>query len=366
MRRPTGWSLLCAVTALLGGCAGVRPLPNMNPVARAEVYAIDRGIASRSISFENPTGAEGQGGRSTHAKLGVGRKGAPCRTLAPGETVTLCDVQGPGVVRHIWMTTARKREALLGLVLRAWWDGQEHPSIEVPVGALFGLPRGEIVAFESAVHSVFDLAGMNLRLPMPFARRARMTLTNEGPEAYGVFYTIDYTLGDRLDETFGRLHVLYRRENPTTLKKDFEILPKRVGPGRYLGTVLSVRPLSPNWWGEGEFKAYMDGDEEFPTICGTGTEDYVGQSWGLQHRQHLYEGTIIFGGEQVGQPSTFYRWHLLEPIYWQKDFRCTMQQIGLSETGLTERQDDWICCTFWYQAIPSAPLPELPDFAARQ
>ena len=324
-------------------------------------YILNVPVESRSISFENPKGAKGQAARAA-SNLGVGRKGAPARWINPGQTVTLCDIKGPGVIRHIWMTTHDKPKSLLGMVIRAYWEGQEHPCIEAPIGNFFGISHGLSgqQAYQSAVHSVNPKAGMNIWLPMPFSEKARFTITNESNEKALLFYNIDYTLADHLAEPFGRLHILYRRENPTTLKKDFEILPKRTGMGRFVGCVLGIRPLSEGWWGEGEVKVYLDGDEQFPTIAGTGTEDYIGQSWGLQDKTYLYGGTCLLSEKLF----SIYRWHMKDPIYWTKDIRVTIQQIGYKD-GLLERQDDWNTTTFWYELVPSEPLPPMPDFKSR-
>jgi hypothetical protein len=171
------------------------------------------------------------------------------------------------------MTTRPDPVNLRSLVVRAWWDDQEHPSIECPVGDLMGFAHGKVMPYASAVHSVGERAGMNLWLPMPFARRARITFTNDGQKAVPLFYQIDYTLEDRHAGDVGRLHVLFHRENPTTEKQDMELLPLRKNPGRFIGSVIGIRNLHPDrWWGEGEIKVYMDGDHEFPTICGTGSE----------------------------------------------------------------------------------------------
>lgn len=334
---------------------------------KARIYEVDAGVQSRTISFENPTGEKGKGGTAASA-IGVGRKGLPCKAFEAGQTYTLCDIEGPGVVRHIWVTVERSVETLQGIVVRGYWDGQKHPSIEAPLGAFFGIMHGKIGAYQSAAHSVNPSAGMNIWLEMPFAKRAKITLTNESTKKTLLFYYIDYTIGDKLPVKFGRLHVTYRRENPTTMKKDFEILPKRSGQGRFAGCVLGIRTLEENWWGEGEVKVYLDGDTEFPTICGTGTEDYVGQSWGLQDVAYMYGGTSL----RDDKLNTIYRWHIKDPIYWSKDVRITIQQIGWSEevnkktgSGLYERQDDWSCSSFWYEPIPSAALPKMPDYAAR-
>jgi len=326
----------------------------------AEPYLLDTGLLSRSICFENPTGAPGQGGKAA-SKLGVGRKGAPAIDLKAGQEVQLCDIQGPGTIRHIWMTTSDNPTNLRSLVIRAWWDGQTHPSIECPIGDFMGFAHGRVLGYFSAVHSLGRNAGMNLWLPMPFARSAKLTLTNEGKETVPLFYQIDYTLGDRLPADVGRLHVLFRRENPTTEKQDFELLPKRTGKGRYVGALIGIRNLHPGqWWGEGEIKIYMDGDTEFPTIVGTGSEDYVGLSYGMQQTPYLYNGCNLDENDFV----SMYRWHLPDPIYWKKEVRITIQQIAW-QRGLAEVQDDWSTATFWYEPTPSAPLPPLPDVQAR-
>jgi len=324
-------------------------------------YVLDSSSESRSISFENPTGAKGAGGQAA-SNLGVGRKGAPAKSIKAGETVELCNITGPGVIHHLWMTTRQDPENLRGLVLRAWWDGQAHPSIECPVGDLMGFAHGKVTGYHSAVHSVGPRAGMNLWLPMPFAKSARLTLTNEMPHRGSrLYYQIDYTLGPVPSDRIGCLHVSFRRENPTTLKRDFEILPRREGSGRYIGCVLGVRPLDLEWWGEGEVKMYIDGDEEFPTICGTGTEDYAGLSWGMQ------EVTAPFNGCNLNQEGyiSFYRWHLPDPINWKRDIRVTIQQLGSVPEGYSERQDDWSAAAFWYEQIPSQPLPAMPSFEQR-
>ncbi len=324
-------------------------------------YLLETGLTSRSISFENPTGAPGEGGKAA-SNLGVGRKGSPKRKIKPGETVQLCDIQGPGTIRHIWLTTEQQPEILRSLVIRAWWDAQEHPSIECPVGDLFGFAHGKVMPYQSAVHSVGASAGMNLWLPMPFAKRAKFSFTNESTKEIKLFYQIDYTAGDKHAEDVGRLHVLFRRENPTTLTQDFELLPQRKNKGRFIGSIIGIHNLHPfQWWGEGEMKVYMDGDREFPTICGTGSEDYVGLSWGMQQTPFQYNGCSLNQKNFV----SMYRWHLPDPIAWKQEARIAIQQISWKKDGYAETQDDWSCATFWYEPIPSAPLPVMPDVKAR-
>ena len=325
-----------------------------------EPYLLDTGLVSRSICFENPTGAPGQGGKAA-SKLGAGRKGAPAITLKAGQEVQLCDIEGPGTIRHIWMTTQRSPLNLRSLVIRAWWDGQEHPSIECPIGDFMGFAHGKVMPYHSAVHSLGRNAGMNIWLPMPFSKRAKITLTNDGEKNVPLFYQIDYTIADKHPDDVGRLHVLFRRENPTTIKKDFVMLPKRKNKGRFMGALIGIRNMTPGqWWGEGEIKIFMDGDTVYPTICGTGSEDYVCLSYGMQQTPYLYNGCNLDEKNFV----SMYRWHLPDPIFWREECRITIQQIAW-KNGLAETKDDWSCATFWYEPVPSAALPRMPGVQAR-
>jgi len=363
MRKPNASAVFCGLILVLAVFLCTSCQRNGAASIVSAPYLLDTGLVSRSVSFENPTGAPGQAGRAA-SRLGVGRKGSPSRSMKPGDVQQLCDIAGPGTIRHIWVTTRGEPKNLRSLVIRAWWDGQQHPSIECPLGDFMGISHGKVMAYETAVHSVGQNAGMNIWLPMPFRKRARITLANEAEpsaKAVPVFYQIDYTLGDRHPPDVGRLHVLFRRENPTTLKKDFELLPRRTGKGRFIGSLIGIRNLHPGqWWGEGEIKVYMDGDTDFPTICGTGSEDYVGLSWGIQQTPFWYNGCSLNQNDFV----TMHRWHLPDPVAWRKECRITIQQIAWKD-GLSETQDDWSCATFWYEPVPSAPLPPLPELQAR-
>jgi hypothetical protein len=259
------------------------------------------------------------------------------------------------------MTTVQDPIVQRSCVIRAWWDNQDHPSIECPIGDFFGFAHGKIMTYQSAVHSCGPTGGRNLWLPMPFRKHARIAFTNEGDKPIPLFYQLTYTLGDTLPKDVGRLHVLFRRENPTTEKQDFELLPLRTQKGRFIGSVMGIRNLHPQqWWGEGEIKVYMDGDAQWPTIVGTGSEDYVGMGWGVQQAAFQYNGCSL---TEKGFVS-MYRWHLPDPIAWQKQARVTIQQIAWKD-GLAETHDDWSCATFWYEPVPSAALPPMPDLKLR-
>jgi len=367
MRTALRWPVVLATILLaiigLGSCA------EQEDQSVGAIYDLGNQLESRSISFENPAGEPGNGGMAASG-LGVGRKGFPARNIVPGETVVLCDIAGPGTIRHIWMTGSFNNDpaGIRSMVVRGYWEGQEHPSIECPLGDFMGSAHGKVNAYQSAVHSTGINSAFNIWLPMPFQTSGKLTLTNEGDKDITVFYQVDFTTGDQHPDDLGRLHVCFRRENPTTLKNDFEILPRREGKGRYLGTVLGIRSFDEHWWGEGEIKIYMDGDTEFPTICGTGSEDYVCLSYGMQQTPYLYHGC---SWNQDGYVS-MYRWHLPDPIYWKKECRITIQQIGYdysrqesTGTPLYERVDDWSSATFWYEPVPNTPLPPFPTLEQR-
>lgn len=328
------------------------------------------GLVSRSICFENPTGAPGQGGTAS-SPLGQGRKGAPSREVAAGESIQLADIEGPGTIRHIWMTTQARPVILRGALIKIYWEGSDFPSLELPLGEFFGFAHGSTASFQSALHAVGPRYGMNSYVPMPFTKSARLELVNETPKPMTLFYQIDYTLGDAHEAEVPRLHGWFNRQNPTVPVEDFVLLQERTGRGRFLGAVIGIRPLAQEWWGEGEVKFYMDGDQEFATIVGTGSEDYVGLSWGIQEAPFLYHGANRVDSE--GGAVSMYRWHVPDPIYWQESMRVTIQQIGHAGhsptfdeymANLFERSDDWSTGTFWYEET-LLPLPGSCDVATR-
>lgn len=344
------------------------------PIPLESLYASNPGVVSRSISFENPTGERGRGGRAS-SPLGVGRKGDPARVIEAGQTVVLAEIAGSGTIRHLWATLPASPIALRGMRIRFFWDGADFPSIDLPLGEFFGFAHGATPAFQSALTSVGRRYGMNSFMPMPFRSGARIELLNETPKPTPFFYQVDYTSGDEHPADVGRLHGWFSRQNPTTAGVDFELLPKRVGAGRFLGTVIGVRPFEEKWWGEGEIKFFMDGDDDaesaFATIVGTGSEDYVGLSWGIEETAFLYQGANRVDRDHATDSGriSMYRWHVPDPIYWREEMRVTIQQIGhhggsktLEEYkhNLYERVDDWSTATYWY-APDLAPLaPSVP------
>jgi hypothetical protein len=281
---------------------------------------IDPRLDSRAATFENPTGARGAGG-AAHG----GRKGAPNRKVAPGERVVLADLDGPGTVRHIWLTVPPGRpERLRSLLLEVRYDGQSEPSIATPVLDFFGLPHGRPVAYASALTTAQEGRGLNAYLPLPFRDHIEIAFTNHSDRETTLYYQVDYTLEPELPADLGYLHVAFRRENPTVQQRDFVITDGLVGPGRFVGCSIGVRVIDhAAWYGEGEVKVYRDGDTDLPTICGTGLEDYVGTAWGMGEHHAPYGGAPLVrsphgkDAEGMGtQPDfvSFYRWHLPDPI----------------------------------------------------
>jgi hypothetical protein len=292
---------------------------------------LDLSLDSRAVTFENPTGARGAGGAS-HG----GRKGAPSRGLRPGDVVVLADIEGPGTIRHFWCTVPpAPPEALRALVLEVFYDDRKEPSISVPLLDFFGIPLGRPVAYASLLTVVAEGRGFNAYFPMPFRTRCRVELHNHSARRVECYFQIDYTLEPAPPDDTALLHVAFRRENPTTMRRDFVIVEDLRGPGRFLGCVVGVRPIDGGmWYGEGEVKVFRDGDKDLPTICGTGLEDYVGSAWGMGPHAGPYAGAPL-DVRAPGTPSApvpdyvgFYRWHLPDPIVFTDDLRVTIQQIG--------------------------------------
>jgi len=347
-------------------------LPGICGLGLGTVHLLSQ-AETRSISAENPTGSKGAGATAEN-HLGVGWKGRPCIALPNGETTVLADIAGPGAIQHIWFTVTdqgpRGRTVLRDLVLRFWWDGEQEPSIEVPLGDFFANGHAMRCNVNSLPVAVNPNGGMNCYWPMPFAESARIAVTNEhGDDVKGFFYQITYCLGD-VPEQAGRLHAQWRRENPVTYHREYTIADGIRGHGHYVGTYLAWTQLSSGWWGEGEIKFYIDGDTDHPTICGTGTEDYVGGAWGFGDQTystaflgyplfHCAAGQIIKHG--------LYRWHVMDPIRFKSDLKVTIHDLGFTPqpTGYEPLTDDISSVAYWYQAEPHAPFPPLPPAAER-
>ncbi|HEX3916181.1 MAG TPA: glycoside hydrolase family 172 protein [Caulobacteraceae bacterium] len=340
---------------------------------------------SRSISPENFTGEKGKGGMSTDGPaanaargLGQGWKVSPYVIIQPGDTFTLADIEGAGAIQQIWMTLARGKWR--HTILRAYWDGQEQASIECPAGDFFACGWEKFAQVTSLPVCVNPGRAFNCYWEMPFRSRARFTLENRSDEAIYVYYQINYALTD-VPQDVAYFHAQFRRVNPLPYKDVYTVLEGVAGRGQYVGTYMAWGVNNTGWWGEGEIKFFLDGDGEFPTICGTGTEDYFCGAYnfdpGVVDRT-LTSAYTEFNTPYAGMPQVIrpdgiyasqqrfglYRWHIPDPIRFESDLRVTIQALGW-RTDRDRRylplQDDIASVAFWYQTLPTAPFPQLPD-----
>ena len=339
---------------------------------------------SRSVTAENVYGEKGRGGmaeltvepqaevakigqhwdgpKTCARDLGPGWKVRPCIVLPKESTTTIMDVEGPGVIQHIWITVADKyyRE----LILRIYWDGSDTPSVESPLGDFFCNGWKKRVNINSLPINVNPTGGFNCYFPMPFRKSVRVTIENRSPETFdGFFYTINYALTEIADDE-AYFHAQFRRTNPLPYKQDYVILDGVEGTGHFVGVYMGWQQNSAGWWGEGEIKFFLDGDTDYPTICGTGTEDYFGGAWcfGENYSAPFLGYPLGSSDSRPGNRHGLYRFHVLDPIRFEKDLRVTMQAIGWrSETRYLPLQDDICSVAYWYQSPQSKPFPKLPS-----
>jgi len=333
---------------------------------------------TRSISAEKFKGEKGKGGMATEGTgaqsarlLGQTWKVSPSINIEPKETVTLAEIDGPGAIQQIWLTvhpTFWRR-----LVIRFYWDGEETPSVETPLGDFFCNGWAVRCNVQSLPVAVNPAGGFNCYWEMPFRKSARITiesLTDE--EVLGFYYQINYTLTD-VPKDAAYFHAQWRRSNPLPYKTDHTLVDGITGQGQYVGTYLAWGVNNNGWWGEGEIKFFMDGDDQFPTICGTGTEDYFGGAWNFEHPAGQYGvfSSPFSGMPQVIKPDGLYqsqqrfglyRWHIMDPIRFQENLRVTIQALGWRKEGYLPLKDDIASTVFWYQSEPHAAFPALPAF----
>jgi hypothetical protein len=342
---------------------------------------------TRSISAENPTGEKGKGAmaepspEASLAHLGRGWKCRPTVDFGPGETVVLADIKGPGAIQSMWMTTGAGRDS----ILRIYWDDQEQPSVECPMYDFFavpwcyhasgptmpGSPFAQLTSLPVAVNPRY---GVNCYWEMPFRKRCRITLENLNPKGEAFcYYQINYTLTE-VPEDAAYFHAQFRRVNPLPKGDVYTIVDGIKGWGHYVGVSMGWGINHNGWWGEGEVKFYIDGDGEFPTICGTGLEDYFGGAWDWDvDKQYQTYSTPFLGMHQVIKPDglysaqlrhALYRWHIMDPVRFEKDLKVTIQALGHNPLGGMQLGTHDICSVaYWYQTLPTAPFPKLPGRA---
>ena len=341
-----------------------------------------RRVLTRSISAENPSGSPGAGGRASAGPgaeaardLGVGWKISPCIDVPPGDVADIASIEGPGVITHIWMTT--QPEHWRSLILRAHWDEADEPAIEVPLGDFFCSGWGRYCHVNSLPVAVNPHGGFNSYWPMPFRRGARLSLANLGHGPARIFFQVSFEVGGRHNDR-GYLHCQWRRSNPLEDRTPHTLLESVEGWGQYVGTYLAWAVHSPGWWGEGEVKFFMDADREFPTICGTGTEDYFGGAWNFDvpGRGYTEYSTAQLGMPQVLKPDGLYdsqqrfglyRWHLADPIHFAERLRVTIQALGWRRDGRYRPLRDDIASTAWfYLDRPATARPLSPTAEAME
>jgi hypothetical protein len=338
-----------------------------------------RPVLTRSISAENPTGAPGQGGRATtgtgeHAarELGQGWKVSPSVDIAAGAVFEVADISGAGTITHIWMTTAEA--AWRTTLLRMYWDRDAEPAVEVPLGDFFAQGTGVFAQIDSQPISANPRGGLNSYWPMPFRTGARITLENLGTTPVTLYYQVTYEVGGEVGGS-GYLHAQWRRSNPLAEKQTHVLLEGVEGQGQYVGTYIAWGANSNGWWGEGELKFYLDDDTDFPTIAGTGTEDYFGGAWSFLDNPgtgYATYSTPYLGMPQVIRPDglfaaqtrfSLYRWHVLDPIHFAHGIRTVdVQALGWRSGGrYLLLRDDIASTALFYLDRTSTARPPAPS-----
>src|ERR1700744_219181 len=338
---------------------------------------------TRSISPENFNGEKGKGGMATTGTglgpsrdLGQKWKVSPSVVIKKKTTYTVAEFEGPGAIQHIWMTpTGNWRYS----IIRFYWDDETTPSIEVPAGDFFCMGWGKYALIQSLAVVVNPGSGFNCYWPMPFRKKCRITMENINSEDMVLYYQVDYTLTE-VPKDAGYFHAQFRRVNPLPFKQNYVLVDSIRGKGQYVGTYMAYGSNKNGWVGGGEIKFYMDGDTQFPTIAGTGTEDYFNGAYDFDSDQKKPDGSTVneytvFSGPYTGLPQVIrgdghydiaqrfglYRWHIADPVRFDKDLKVTIQDLGWHADGrYMPLQDDIASTVFWYQTEPHNPFPKLP------
>jgi hypothetical protein len=296
---------------------------------QTELFSFDGNLQPRWSSPENRNGRKGGGGKENH-----GAKGHPFDSIAAGRTLDLLNIKGQGIVNRIWITiNDRSPEMLQGLKIEMYWDNAEEPAVAAPFGDFFNMAAGRTVVFQNALFANPEGRSFQCFIPMPFRKAAKIRLVNTtGQTLTHIFFDVDYNLATRWNPNWMYFHASWQESAATVPGQDFVLLPAVKGRGRYLGTSVGVKANSrygKNWWGEGEVKIYLDGDKDWPTLIGTGTEDYIGTAWGQGHFANAYSGCLL--ADDSLNWWSFYRFHIPDPIFFRSDCRITWQQIGGGE-----------------------------------
>ncbi|MGC4036466.1 MAG: DUF2961 domain-containing protein [Chitinophagaceae bacterium] len=293
-----------------------------------QLFQMPPNTQSRVSSFENPNGAKGKGGQTNKTA-----KGNAFEWMKPGETKTLLSITGEGTIQRIWLTIDQNPAKLRSLRLQFYWDGESKPAVDVPMGDFFCNNLGKRgIPFQSALFSSGEGRSFVCYIPMPFRKAAKVLLVNEGKEVVMLFYDLDYMLG-KIPPDALYFHAYWTRQNTNKVGDDFVMLPKISGKGRFLGVSVGLNAdpaYGTTWWGEGEVKMYLDGDSQYPTINGTGSEDYIGSAWGLGTFVNQYQGCTV-ASDSLHQ-YVFYRLHIPDAIYFNSDIKVVIQQIGGGDT----------------------------------
>lgn len=337
-----------------------------------DVYKLSSG-KTRSISAENPDGSVGGAckekpdANNAGSALGTGWKIRPCITVAPKSTTTLAEIKGSGMIRHIWITVSEM--AYRNCILKIYWDDEKTPSVECPLGDFFACGHALRCKISSIPVAVNPNGGFNCYWPMPFRKGAKIEVVNDHHDKIdGFFYQITYEL-DEVPQEAAYFHAQWRRAVTDRKNPDYLILDEVKGKGHYVGTYLAWTQLANGWWGEGEIKFYIDGDQAMaPTICGTGTEDYFGGAWCFGDTFSTpFLGYPLWRKEGGEVPKHgLYRWHIMDPIRFEKDLRVTIQALGWWPNGKFQPlADDIASVAYWYQAEPHSKFPAMPGVEGR-
>jgi hypothetical protein len=374
--------LLIALVSFISGGAFAQTFNGIN-TDMSNIYMLSD-AKSRSISPENFTGEKGKGGMATTGTgqnaardLGKGWKISPSVVIKAHTTFTVAEITGPGAIQHIWMTpTGNWRFS----ILRFYWDDETTPSVEVPVGDFYGQGWGKFAQINSLAICANPGSGFNCYWTMPFRKKCKITMENIADENMVLYYQVDYTLTD-VPKDAGYFHAQFRRTNPLPYKQNYVLVDSIRGKGQYVGTYMAYGAHNNGWWGEGEIKFFIDGDTDYPTINGTGTEDYFCGAYDFDTRKKNAAGVeevnyTEFSNPYTGLPQVLrgdghyeiaqrfglYRWHIKDPVRFDKDLKVTIQALGWRDGGrYLPLQDDIATTVFWYQTEPHNPFPPLPD-----